>query len=339
MAWRSLRWLGIGGAAGVALAVILAAALAAFLLRQARSLTAVAATLTGAGAPAAETRVAEVAVLRRALEAAGTALHSRAEAQARLTAMAEAAAMLEARVAERTRELEETAGRLLNAEDEERRRIARELHDSTVQELVAASLGVAQAQRSPETAGEALAEAAAALNRAKEELRTVAFVLQPPMLDEGGLAMAIRIYAEGLSRRSGIAIEVEAPDRMPPLPRPQETALFRVVQEALANVVAHAGATRVRIRLTARPEAFSVEVSDDGRGMPEAEGMPPRVAEGVGIPGMRARVRQLGGVLTVRSGSGGTSIRAVLPRLVGGAPPAEEEEGVGAADHRRRGAI
>jgi len=309
-AWRSLRWLGIGGAAGVVLAVILATGLAAFLLRQARSLTEVAAALNGNDAPAARTRVAEVAVLRHALEAAGAALRSRAEAQARLSIMSEAAAMLEARVAERTRELEETVGRLLNAEDEERRRIARDLHDSTVQELVAASLGISRAQAAPEQAAEALTDAAAALGRAKQELRTVAFLLQPPLLDECGLAMAVRVYAEGVARRSGIAIEVEAPQASLALSRPQETALFRVVQEALANSVTHAGATRVRIRLSARDGRVCAEVSDNGKGMARAGEFSGFSAEGAGIPGMRARIRQLGGALRISSGPAGTVVEA-----------------------------
>lgn len=308
-AWQSLRRLGGVGAAGMLLAVILATVLARFLLRQARALTEAATALAGPAPPAMRTRVTEATVLRSALEAAGVALRRDAEAQARLAAMAEATAMLEARVAERTRELEETAGRLLNAEDDERRRIARELHDSTVQELVAASLCVAQAQRAPEMAEEALADAAAALNRAKQELRTVAFLLQPPMLDEGGLVMAVRIYAEGLARRSGVTIAVEAPEDLPALPRPQETAVFRVVQEALANALAHAEATRVTIWFSEQAGRFRAEVVDDGTGM---EGLRESSTDGVGIPGMRARIRQLGGELTISSGPGGTRVEASL---------------------------
>ncbi len=311
-AWQALRRLGAAGLVGLLAAMALAAILAGFLLRQARSLTDVAMSLAGDPATVAPPRVAEVAILRRALEAAGVAVRSRAEADARLTAMSEAAALLEGRVAERTRELEETLGRLLNAEDEERRRIARDLHDSTVQELVAASLSISRAQAAPDRAAEPLAEAANALRQAKEELRTVAFLLQPPLLDECGLAMAVRIYAEGVSRRSGVDVVVEGADGRPSLTRPQETALFRVIQEALANAITHADASQVRIRMSEVESGFAVEIADGGKGMAGSGEASHRPVEGVGVAGMRARMRQLGGELLIASGPGGTTVRAVI---------------------------
>lgn len=310
---RAMVWLAAAGAAGLLLAVVLSVLLAAFLLRQARALVATASAIAEGGAVRAGSRVTEVAVLRRALEAAGSAVRSRAEAQVRLHAMTETAALLEQRVAERTRELEQTTGRLLNAEDEARRRIARDLHDSTVQELVAASLCISRARAAPAEAEQALAEASAAMARAKEELRTVSFLLQPPLLDECGLVVALQVYAEGVARRSGIAVTVETTSAAPSLSRPVETALFRVVQEALANAVSHGEAAGVTVRIALEGDAIAVTVSDDGKGMACREDGMPGAAEGVGIAGMRARVRQLGGELAIDTGPGGTTVTARMP--------------------------
>lgn len=308
----ALLRLSIAGTLGLLVAIVLAVVLAAFLLRQARVLVAVASEMVEGDADASRPRVTEVVALRQALEAAGAAIRSRAEAQARLRVMTETAALLEQRVAERTRELEETTGRLLNAEDETRRRIARDLHDSTVQELVGASLCIARARAAPAEAEQALADAAAALARANRELRTVSFVLQPPLLDECGLVVALKVYAEGVARRSGIAVSVEAPKVAPLLSRSTETALFRVVQEALANAVSHADATTVRVRITGDQDTISVEVTDNGKGLVAGRDGASGTAEGVGIPGMRARIRQLGGEFTVGTGPEGTTIRARL---------------------------
>lgn len=321
-AWRALVGLGAAGLAGLLLAVVLSVLLAAFLLRQARALVATAEAIPEGGVASTGSRVTEVAVLRRALEAAGSAVRSRAEAQARLHAMTETAVLLEQRVAERTRELEQTTGRLLNAEDEERRRIARDLHDSTVQELVAASLCISRARAAPAEAEQALAEASTALARAKEELRTVSFLLQPPLLDECGLVVALQVYADGVARRSGIAVTLEAPPVAPALSRPVETALFRVVQEALVNTVSHAEATTVSIRIAADRDAVSVAVIDNGKGMPFGHDAESGAVAGVGIPGMRARVRQLGGEFAVMTGPDGTTIHAAFPARV--AEPSED---------------
>ncbi len=308
---RAMLWLAAAGVGGLLLAVLLSVLLAAFLLREARGLVATASAMAEGGAVRDGSRVTEVAVVRRALEAAGGAIRSRAEAQARLHAMTETASLLEQRVAERTRDLEQATGRLLDAEDEVRRRIARDLHDSTVQELVAASLYIAHARAAPAVAAQALADAGAALVRAKEELRTVSFVLQPPLLDECGLVVALRLYAEGVARRSGVAISVEAPSDAPKLSRSAETALFRVVQEALANAVSHGAAQNIRARITLDQRGLAVAVIDDGRGMTHRG---PDVAnEGVGLASMRARMRHLGGDLSIASGPGGTVVTASLP--------------------------
>jgi two-component system NarL family sensor kinase len=305
------------GAVGVLLAVAAAALLGRFLLREARTLVSAAEGIAEEVPELPGSRVQEVEVLRRALIGAGSAVRERAAAMARLRVAAEDAALLEERVAERTRELEVTTGQLLNAQDEERRRIARELHDSTVQELIAASLSLAQAEAALDPqgwcrAGAALAEARASLGRAKEELRTVSFVLQPPLLDECGLVTALQVYVEGFSKRTGIAVAVTAPDLRSEIPRAAETALFRVVQEALANVHRHSGARGVTVRLSASATGLVLRIADDGRGM-SVLGRGVGKAEGVGIPGMRVRLRQLGGDLEIHSTSSGTLISACVP--------------------------
>jgi signal transduction histidine kinase len=310
-------FLAMAGLAGLAGAVLLAVLLGRFLLRQARALVRAASGLADARPPLPSSRVRELDVLRGALEHAGVALRERAAAVARAGMLAEDAAMLEARVAERTRDLEVMTGKLLNAEDEERRRIARELHDTTVQELIAASMALSQVEAGfaahlPEPAARAMAEARGSLNRAKEELRTLSYVLQPPLLDELGLPTAIRVYAEGFQRRSGIAVRVEAADDLPPVPRPVETVLFRVLQEALTNVHRHSNAHLATVRLVMRPADLTLEVQDDGHGLLTQPGrsLP---ASGAGITGMRARLRQLGGALDITFGESGTVLMACAP--------------------------
>jgi signal transduction histidine kinase len=320
---REVWQLAAVGAAGVLLAVAAAALLGRFLLREARPLMAATEGVAEEAPELPRSRVREVEVLRRALIGAGSAVRDRATAVARLRLVAEDAALLEKRVAERTRQLEETTGQLLNAQDEERRRIARELHDSTVQELIAASLSLAQAEAALDLqerhqARASLAEACASLGRAKEELRTVSFVLQPPLLDECGLATALQVYVEGFSKRTGIAVEVTVPNTQIEIRRAVETALFRVLQEALANVHRHSGACGATVQLSASAEKLVLQIADDGRGIsvPSRDG---GKAEGVGIPGMRARMRQLGGDLEIHSTSFGTLISAYVPMSPPGA--------------------
>jgi signal transduction histidine kinase len=179
-----------------------------------------------------------------------------------------------------------------------------------VQEVLAASLHLNAVRVSADgRSARELEEARSALDRVKEELRTVAFLMQPPLLDECGIVTALRVYAEGFSRRSGIEITVDAPDVDPTLPRAVETALFRVAQEALTNVHRHAHCTTGRIRLTITHQTVSMDIEDDGTGMPLGD----RTPVGVGVTGMRARVRQLGGDFTMFSRQSGTKLRATIP--------------------------
>jgi signal transduction histidine kinase len=231
-----------------------------------------------------------------------------------------AAAVDELRNAERaTRKL---IGALLKAEDEERRRIARELHDSTAQNLVAASL---LATRVTDQLGEPLQEAwgevEELLRRSTNELRLVSYVLHPPQLDESGLASALAKYATGFSERSGIEVDVRVPGDFGRLPRDTELALYRVAQEALTNVERHSGSRSASVRLARRRmgvrQAISLSIQDSGVGMPPV-GRSPGAASGndgsgVGLDSMKERLSQIGGRLWINSASGRTVVNALVP--------------------------
>jgi signal transduction histidine kinase len=310
--WQTtMNWLIAVGSVVIALAILIAVLLGRFLVREAGTLVSEARmAVEGSLPPTLKSVVYEFAVLRNTLRTVAEAAREAIFTQARLAGLVQTATQLESRVAQRTQELEETTGRLLNAQDDERRRIAREMHDSSVQELIAATLHLQSVRVLADgRSARELEEARAALDRVKEELRTVAFLMQPPLLDECGIVTALRVYAEGFSRRSGIEITVDAPEQDPALPRAVETALFRVAQEALTNVHRHANCTTGRIRLAATPQEIVLEVADEGRGMPSGD----RTAVGVGITGMRARVRQLGGNLTITSAEAGTTLCVTMP--------------------------
>lgn len=208
---------------------------------------------------------------------------------------------------------------LLKAQDEERRRIARELHDSTAQELavVAMNLGLIEEWMEGRDAWAAnlLGDSLAVLAQANRDLRTLAHLLHPPMLDELGLAGALRHYVEGFSQRSGIEVKLDLPGKLERCPEEIETALFRVVQESLANVHRHSGSKFAGVRLVRAGENIELTIADRGRGLPA--GLHLDTAEearvGVGISGMRQRMRQLGGQLKITSDAAGTMVRVILP--------------------------
>jgi len=217
-------------------------------------------------------------------------------------------------------ELQVLAGELMRSQDEERRRIGRELHDSTGQTLAALELDLGRLIPSagalaPEK--RALLETCARLaHQCSSEIRTASYLLHPPLLDELGLVSALRWLTDGLRERSNIEVRLDLPAAMARLPREQEMALFRVAQEALTNVHRHSASPWVAVRLTSAAGTVRLEVEDAGRGLSLAA--PPRVAEGkptlgVGLAGMRERMRQMGGALLVEFRSTGTLIRASLP--------------------------
>jgi len=216
--------------------------------------------------------------------------------------------------------LRELSARLLAAQDEERRRIARELHDTTAQQLAALSLNLAAVSRlltdPPPKAQRILADSLKLVEMAAQEVRTPAYLLLPPLLEAAGLLGAVRDYASGFAKRSGIAVELVLPDDLDRLPQDAELALFRVVQEGLANIHRHSGSTTATIHLAREADCVKLEVIDTGHGIPTqtyAALWKQPGAVGVGIAGMRERLHQLRGRLEIESGPNGTMVSATLP--------------------------
>jgi PAS domain S-box-containing protein len=209
--------------------------------------------------------------------------------------------------------------RLMQAQDEERRRIARQLHETTAQDLAALKMNLASLARRGSLAGEDLSlleDSAALATEAMEDIRVLSYLLHPPLLDEVGLAAALRWYAKGFSQRSGVEVRLALLPTSERLPPAIETALFRVIQECLINIHRHSGSATAEVRLRRADGRLVLEVQDWGRGM--APGAELRSGEGVGIAAMRERAQQLAGTLEVDSRPGGTTIRATVPL------PAEE---------------
>lgn len=208
-------------------------------------------------------------------------------------------------------EIEAAANALAHAELNERRRIGRELHDSTSQLLVAARLGLnrlAVQERLDEDALRVLEDARQAIEDAQREIRNFSYVLHPPSLVEEGLEESLRIFVAGFARRTGIDISVEVARGGWRLPFTVKVALFRVAQEALMNVYRHAQAANAVVRLKHKDRRIVLEIEDDGIGMPDVEGE--ARPEGVGISGMRARMVQVGGAFDLLAGSEGVLVRA-----------------------------
>jgi PAS domain S-box-containing protein len=233
---------------------------------------------------------------------------------------------LEKRVQERTAELRiateslrNLSARLLRMRDDEQRRLARELHDSVGQLLVAIGMNIAvvsaEADRLTPATAKCVAESAELVDEVSREIRTISHLLHPPLLDEAGLASALRWYVEGFAKRSRIEVELEIPPELKRLPNDTEIAMFRVVQECLTNIHRHSGSPTATIRINAESDRITLEVQDRGKGIPaEKLQSVTRVGQvGVGFNGMRERLRQLGGTLEIRSHEKGTLVSAVLP--------------------------
>lgn len=213
-------------------------------------------------------------------------------------------------------QVSELTGRLLALQEEERQRIARELHDSTAQHLVAANLGLAgleaEVRQSPE-GRKALAKVEGLLAEALRELRIFTYLLHPPNLANDGLQATLRDFAEGFADRTGLLARIRIPEEVDDLPPDLQRAILRVVQEALTNVHRHAGASTVSVNARILSGWLVVCIRDNGRGMVAQDRAEERVRLGVGVAGMRARLEQFGGGLRIRSGPGGTCVVAMTP--------------------------
>jgi len=211
------------------------------------------------------------------------------------------------------------SGQLLRSQDEERRRIARELHDSAGQILAALSMNLTPLEsengkitlRTDKTIKESLG----LVKDLSNQLRTISHLLHPPLLDEVGLSSALRLFLEGFTKRSKIKVALEIPHNFERLPQELETAIFRIVQECLTNIHRHSGSQVAKICITRRDSQIRVEVADRGMGIPakKQKAMDSGGTPGVGIRGMRERLRHLGGTLDINSGSQGTVIVARIP--------------------------
>jgi PAS domain S-box-containing protein len=217
-------------------------------------------------------------------------------------------------------ELRRLTGQLLRLQDEERRRIARDLHDSTGQDLVALATVLSQLRvsipSSSRKSRKLASQCRALANQCIREVRTLSYLLHPPMLDEFGLEDAIRHYTSGFRKRTGIAVEVEISRHLERMKPHVELALFRVVQESLTNIQRHSGSTQAKIRIERASGKVILEIGDKGSGISgrlrRRNGKIP-FAPGVGIPSMRERVTPIGGQLDIESSSSGTTVRVTIP--------------------------
>jgi signal transduction histidine kinase len=235
---------------------------------------------------------------------------------------------LECKVGQHTAELDaanqklrELSARLMQSQDDERRRIARELHDSVGQTLAALSMNLTKVETDIERLNQTartIADSSTLVQEMNKEVRTISYLLHPPMLDEAGLGSALRWYVDGFTQRSGIKVELEIAEDFGRLQPELETAVFRTVQESLTNVHRHSGSKTARVRVLRSAGELRLQVEDDGGGM-AAEKLDKVVLDGtpgVGIRGMRERLRQLGGTLEVNSSHTGTTVEVRVPQPV-----------------------
>lgn len=251
-------------------------------------------------------------------------IHTEKQLRARERELETLHSALADRVEERTMELNaaiaglrQLSARLLQAQDDERRRLARALHDSVGQLLAAITMNMETVRSSPlePSAAAAAAENAKLVEQISTEIRTMSHLLHPPLLDEVGLASALRWYIDGFSSRSKIAVNLEIAGDFGRLPTDMEIAIFRMVQECLTNVHRHSNSDTGEVRLVRDAERVWVEIKDRGKGIPLEKQWVLGSSQqgGVGFRGMRERIQQLGGRLEIHSDEHGTIVRATMP--------------------------
>ncbi len=230
--------------------------------------------------------------------------------------------------------LRQLSARLLKLQDEERRRIARDLHDTTGQKIAVLSMTLDRLAKLVDTGKvdvkDALTESREVVGKIGEEIRTLSYLLHPPLLDECGLASAVLWYAEGFKKRSGIHLSVSIDEELVRLTTDAETALFRVLQESLTNVHRYSGSPSAEIRIFQSPSKVHLEIVDHGKGVKggtERSTFAGAPTLGVGIPGMRERIRQLGGQLEVEFSNEGARVYATLPRVASTEESGEQSGG------------
>jgi len=268
--------------------------------------------------------LATVKALLRMRQAQREARREAAEAEVARKDLQAVNESLETRVRQRTAELErerrevqELSSQLLQAQDKERRRISRELHDSTGQLLVTLTMNLARLKSeqvwSNPGADALIDDTTAIVDEMSRQLRTMSYLLHPPLLDEAGLLSAVRWYISGFSSRSAIDVTMDCSE-LGRLPEELEITLFRLIQESLTNIHRHSGSKTAIIRLNHSSDSVTLEVLDQGQGFSSGGSTgDPRLKIGVGIAGMRERVRRFGGTLDISSSPAGTAVRANLP--------------------------
>jgi signal transduction histidine kinase len=221
------------------------------------------------------------------------------------------------------RDLHVLSAELMQLQDEERRRIGRDLHDSTGQLLAALELALSQAMHAEASnlpnRRTLLEHCARLASQCSIEIRTASYLLHPPLLDELGLLSALRWLADGFRERTGIEVRLDLPEKINRMPPEAELSLFRIAQEALTNVHRHAASAWVAMRLKLQSNSVMLEIEDGGRGLPGPSGSQdgqPKL--GVGLAGMRERIRHIGGSFSVESTHTGTRVRAAIAIPKGG---------------------
>jgi len=213
-------------------------------------------------------------------------------------------------------ELRRLSHSLLVAQDEERRRIARELHDGLGQDLTAAKMmlgALNQPHQTDSARQQAMTEANVMIDHAIKQVRTISHLLHPPLLDEMGLLSALRWYTEGFAKRSGIETTLEVPREFPRLGPEVEIAIFKIAQESLTNVFRHSGAQRATVKLKEQDGRVFVSIADDGKGIPNDLTAQQPGSYGIGIIGIKQRVEEHGGQLVLENGSPGTVVEVTIP--------------------------